>query len=541
MLEHSKGGVTLGELMPRRAEPNDHCLGVLDHLHEYSHWTMRPYKLQRSQQNRITAICTNSQCLFRFTAATTSKSSGKFVVKCLCPHSCKTDEVVLRGKRQKMTLLPSAAETIITQTVAVRCSGGGGGISRKIQSAVKEKTGLDVDRRQINRLRQSTSPDVFNLVLNKLQVLPAMLNQIRGQLPEVAAVLHTSEISPQLTTAANHAFAMLHKNIGCSSVVLDNDKKEERSIQSLFFGEKDVVCHLEKSIGHSVYTADACHMDKNGVGYNCIALIITRRLGNGKIFIPAFCLTVLDESTEAWSNFFRFCISLGMDLTNPDSVLVSDMAKGLKSACMALGIQSRECLTHIFHRLQDELDCFSKGKNYSMSAFFKYAKATTVEEEHFRLQVLIDQHLRPGKIAVFTIYWEGHEAQVSAQSALNNGLELLDTFTSNNSETMNSSASVNVAFDARRALPWVDYVTTYLSQTRSFFFTGFQSNTLNMNTQGETGITEYAQGRIAANANKGLRQFRVVTHRAEFMKKPTVITNPRAATATTSISLYILR
>jgi hypothetical protein len=108
--------------------------------------------------------------------------------------------------------------------------------------------------------------------------------------------------------------------------------------------------------------ADACHMDKNGVGYNCIALIITRRLGNGKIFIPAFCLTVLDESTEAWTNFFRFCISLGMDLTNPDSVLVSDMAKGLKSACMALGIQSRECLTHIFHRLQDELDCFSKGQ-----------------------------------------------------------------------------------------------------------------------------------------------------------------------------------
>ena len=132
MLEHSKGGVTLGELMPRRAEPNDHCLGVLDHLHEYSHWTMRPYKLERSQQNRITAICSNSQCLFRFTAATTSKSSGKFVVKCLCPHSCKTDEIVLRGKRQKMTLLPSAAETIITQTVAVRCSGGGGGISRKI-------------------------------------------------------------------------------------------------------------------------------------------------------------------------------------------------------------------------------------------------------------------------------------------------------------------------------------------------------------------------------------------------------------------------
>ena len=106
---------------------------------------------------------------------------------------------------------------------------------------------------------------------------------------------------------------------------------------------------------------------------------------------------------------------------------------------------------------------------------------------------------------------------------------------------MNSSASVNVAFDARRALPWVDYVTTYLSQTRSFFFTGFQSNTLNMNTQGETGITEYAQGRIAANANKGLRQFRVVTHHAEFMKKPTVITNPRAAIATKSISLYILR
>jgi hypothetical protein len=93
---------------------------------------------------------------------------------------------------------------------------------------------------------------------------------------EATNILHTSEISRQLTTAANHAFAMPQKNIGSSSVVLD--KEAERSIQSLFFGEKDVVCHLEKSIGHSVYTADACHMDKNGVGYNRIPLVITRRL-----------------------------------------------------------------------------------------------------------------------------------------------------------------------------------------------------------------------------------------------------------------------
>jgi hypothetical protein len=79
---------------------------------------------------------------------------------------------------------------------------------------------------------------------------------------------------------------------------------------------------------------------------------------------------------------------------------VSDMAKGLKSARMALGIQSRECLTHIFHRLQDELDCFPKGKNYFISALFKYAKATTMEEEHFRLQVLIDKHLKPEKLMI---------------------------------------------------------------------------------------------------------------------------------------------
>ncbi len=103
-------------------------------------------------------------------------------------------------------------------------------------AAVEERTGLDVDRRQINRLRQSTSPDVFNLVLTKLQVLPAMLNQIRCQLPEVEAILHTSEISPQLTTAANHAFAMLQKNIRSSSNVLD--KEAEKSIQSLFLARK---------------------------------------------------------------------------------------------------------------------------------------------------------------------------------------------------------------------------------------------------------------------------------------------------------------
>jgi hypothetical protein len=207
----------------------------------------------------------------------------------------------------------------------------------------------------------------------------------------------------------------------------------------------------------------ACHIDENGVGYNCITLVITRCLGNGKIFIAAFCLTVLDESTEAWTDLFRFCISLGMDLTNPNSALVSDMAKGLKSACMALGSQSRECLTHIFHRLQDEIDCFSKGKNFSISAFFKYAKATAPEEVDFQLQVLIDQHLRPEKLDDFISYWEGNEAEVSAYSTLNNGFKPLDTFTSNNSETMNSSASVNVAFDARIALPWVDFVTTYLS------------------------------------------------------------------------------
>ena len=143
-----------------------------------------------------------------------------------------------------------------------------------------------------------------------------------------------------------------------------------------------------------------------------------------------------------------------------------------------------------------------------------------MEEEHFRLQVLIDQHLKPGKIDDFISYWEGHEAEASAQSALNNGFELLDKFTSNNSETMNSSASVNVSFDARRALPWVDFVTTYLSQTRSFFFTGFQSITSDMNTQGETGITEYAQGRIAANANKRLKDNETKRERNQRTKSP---------------------
>ncbi len=66
-----------------------------------------------------------------------------------------------------------------------------------------------------------------------------------------------------------------------------------------------------------------------------------------------------------------------------------------------------------------------------------------MEEEHFRLQVLIDQHLQPEKIDDFISYWEGHEAKASAQSALNNEFELLETFTSNNSARDNEFKCVS--------------------------------------------------------------------------------------------------
>jgi hypothetical protein len=111
-------------------------------------------------------------------------------------------------------------------------------------------------------------------------------------------------------------------------------------------------------------------------------------------------------------------------------------------------------------------------------------------------------------------------------------------FTSNNSETLNSATSINVVTDAARGLPWVDYVTRSLSACRTFFYLGKERNagrlqqkvcscdcfplfsslflstssftlavTLPLYAKGLSGISLYAEEKIAEAANKVLHPY----------------------------------
>jgi hypothetical protein len=83
---------------------------------------------------------------------------------------------------------------------------------------------------------------------------------------------------------------------------------------------------------------------------------------------------------------------------------------------------------------------------------------------------------KPDKADEFLEYWELRKALASGATGLKDGLELLNMFTSNNSETLNSATSINVVTDAARGLPWVDYVTHLLSACRTFFYLGKEHN-----------------------------------------------------------------
>ena len=95
-----------------------------------------------------------------------------------------------------------------------------------------------------------------------------------------ASVILPSFFICQLDSAAALAFEKLARRTGATSTFR---RADERSVSSLFFGERDVIKHVEDSIGHSIYTADACHLHRPSIGYDCIAMVLSRRVGDGKV------------------------------------------------------------------------------------------------------------------------------------------------------------------------------------------------------------------------------------------------------------------
>ena len=392
-LPHARGGVSVGDIMPKKEGPPPSRLGVLDHLHHLEMSTMRPYKLQKSERRRVVAICASSCCNFRLVA---TAHEGEYRVTSLAPHDCPI--AMPRKNRKLISHLPWEAQQALAVAPLSTARGKmSSGASVSVQRACKKVAGVDVEVRQINRLRKMTVCNEAKL-LEKLQILPSAVREIQNQLPAAIAILRTSRLGPQFHVPATRAFQEHAANAGVEcEFVLD----DEKSIQSLYFGESGLVRHLEKNIGHQVYTADAAHLDKPSVGFSCIVMLVTRRLGTGKVLAPAWCLTVLTESESTWSSSFNFCIKLGMHLNHTTSIIVSDMGKGLIAACDKLRAVHRECLTHIFHRLQDDMHVFKKGKKASIGAFFSMAKATTQEEERYHRDVLRRHHIREDKADEF--------------------------------------------------------------------------------------------------------------------------------------------
>ena len=319
-LPHARGGVSVGDIMPKKQGPPPSQLGVLDHLHHLEMATMRPHRLLKSERRRVIAICASPTCSFRFIA---KAYEGDYRVTFLAPHDCLVGQP--RKNRKIASHLPWEAQQVIANTLL----NGSSCIARGVQATCKEIAGVDIGVRQIKRLRKANVTNESEL-LAKLQILPAALHQIQMQLPAAMGILQTDKLHPQFHTAATKAFReyALRSGIEC-----DFPLSEEKSIQSLFFGESDLVRHLEGEISHQIYTVDAAHLNKPTVGYDCIVMLVTRRLGNGRIIVPAWALTVLSESESTWATFFNFCIKLGLGLNDPKAVIVSDMGKGLVNSC----------------------------------------------------------------------------------------------------------------------------------------------------------------------------------------------------------------
>jgi hypothetical protein len=201
--------------------------------------------------------------------------------------------------------------------------------------------------RQILRLRRSnrSSSTIDPMeALRKLQIVPGVLQELQEKLPHLLAVLTTTEISPQLHQPAARAFDLADQSF---------DIHIKRNVSCLFFGESDVVQHVENYIAHRIYTADAAHLHRATVGFDCIVLQMTCRAGNGKLFCTASCLTTNGESHEVWEAFFRFCIRLGRYATSACGCICRHQHAERAAGCVSIvGYSVPRCLTHIFHRLQ---------------------------------------------------------------------------------------------------------------------------------------------------------------------------------------------
>ena len=500
-LTHGGGTIHVGDVMSRQ--------GLLDHLHHIRTHFIRPHKFLKSEARRVVAVCTSPACSFRIHA---NAFEGDFKITRLSPHTCTPSDIVPRKRRTKISHLPLEIKKTIMEPVKAKSGGKGGTSSAKaIKASCMQRSGVDISASQVVRMRRTSSSSGALATFRKLQLLPEGLQHILDLLPDARALLKMSALGSQLEAAARDAFNSCDAHI---------DISEEKSVESLYFAESDLVRHVELNIGHRVYVADAAHMHRETVGYDCIVMLMTRRTGDGRIFVPAWCLTVREESEETWTCFFRFCLKLGMEINHPEAVVVSDMDKGISSACTDLGINRRECLQHIFARMQNEHHMFRKGKAFSRGAFFAFAKASREDYSNYRLGKLQEHHLKPEKINDFISYWESHEELCSAQSALTNGFNVLDTFTSNNAETKNSNDSINTTAFAARSLPWIDYLTTSLSKARTFFATGLQNISAEMRTSGRDGITIYAAGRISAATNSGRKIFQVSNIYPEPYERP---------------------
>ena len=132
----------------------------------------------------------------------------------------------------------------------------------------------------------------------------------------------------------------------------------------------------------------ATSIDRETIGYDCIALILTRRVGDGKVFTIATCLTTLNECEEIWTRFLSFCTGMGASLTHAESALVTDMSKGLDNACASLGINHRSCAKHVHGRIEKN-GWFIGKKDVTLAPFFKLVKATNSEESDYALRRLL--------------------------------------------------------------------------------------------------------------------------------------------------------
>ena len=168
---------------------------------------MRPSKIVRSSSSHISAWYRNPLCLFSIEAR---GRDYQYEITGISPHSCQTSNVVPRVRRAKASHLSLAAQTFIQSAVNVKCSGkGGAGTSNTIQSACAAATGVHVSTRQILRRRRSnwSSSTIDPMeALRKLQILPGVLQELQEKLPQLLAILTTTEISPQLHQPAARAF-----------------------------------------------------------------------------------------------------------------------------------------------------------------------------------------------------------------------------------------------------------------------------------------------------------------------------------------------